>query len=121
MINLDPSKIVFIDAEIELGGKKILDIGAIKGNGWTFHSKSPEAFSDFLRGSEAVGGHNILKHDLKYLEKEIVACGAKYLVDTLYLSPLLFPKKPYHRLVKDDKLVSDELNNSLNDARKAQD
>jgi hypothetical protein len=70
MINLDLSKIVFIDAEIESGGQKILDIGAVKGNGWTFHSNSPEAFSDFLRGSEAVGGHNILNHDLKYLEKE---------------------------------------------------
>jgi len=121
MINLEPGKIVFIDAEIESSGKKILDIGAVKGNGWTFHSSSSAAFSDFLRGSEAVGGHNILKHDLKYLKKEIAACDAKYLVDTLYLSPLLFPRKPYHHLVKDDKLVSDELNNPLNDAQKAQD
>ena len=40
-------------------------------------------------------------------------------IDTLFLSPLLFPNKPYHRLLKDDKLQTDELNNPLNDAIKA--
>jgi ATP-dependent DNA helicase RecQ len=33
----------------------------------------------------------------------------------------LFPKKPYHKLVKDDKLTTDELNNPFNDAKKARD
>ena len=42
-------------------------------------------------------------------------------IDTLPLSPLLFPKKPYHRLLKDDKLQVDELNNPVNDAKKARD
>ena len=42
-------------------------------------------------------------------------------IDTLSLSPLLFPSKPYHALVKDDKLQVDELNNPLNDAIKARD
>jgi len=121
MINLDQSKIVFIDAEIEFGGQKVKDIGAVTGDGRTFRSHSREAFSVFLIGSEAVAGHNILNHDLKYLEKEIAACGPQHLVDTLYLSPLLFPKKPYHNLVKDDKLVPDEPNNPLNDAQKARD
>ncbi|MCL2374648.1 MAG: DEAD/DEAH box helicase, partial [Treponema sp.] len=56
---------------------------------------------------------------MKYLEKEIIGSGAEYFIDTLYLSPLLFPKKPYHRLLKDDKMLTDELNNPLNDAKKA--
>ncbi len=43
------------------------------------------------------------------------------LVDTLYVSPLLFPKRPYHRLVKDDKLQTDEVNNPVNDCLKARD
>jgi ATP-dependent DNA helicase RecQ len=34
---------------------------------------------------------------------------------------LLFPRKPYHALVKDEKLQTDELNNPLNDAIKAKD
>jgi ATP-dependent DNA helicase RecQ len=118
---LNTEEIVFIDAEIELYGTKVLDIGAIKGNGQEFHSNSRQDFSDFLRGSIYICGHNILKHDLKYLKKEIEECGAKHFIDTLYLSPLMFPKKPYHRLVKDDKLTSDERNNPFNDARNAKD
>ncbi len=43
------------------------------------------------------------------------------LLDTLYLSPLLFPKKPYHKLLKNDKLQTDDINNPLSDAKKAKD
>ena len=43
------------------------------------------------------------------------------LVDTLYLSPLLFPERPYHRLLKDDKLISEQMNNPVNDCEKARD
>ncbi len=43
--------------------------------------------------------------------------SAQY-VDTLCLSPLLFPAKPYHRLLKDDKLQTDSLSNPLDDAVK---
>jgi ATP-dependent DNA helicase RecQ len=101
-----------------------LDIGAIKGNEKNrqeFHSISLQDFSDFLCGSKYICGHNILNHDLKYLKKEVDKCGAKHFIDTLYLSPLMFPKKPYHNLVKDDKLTTDELNNPFNDAKKARD
>lgn len=37
----------------------------------------------------------------------------------LYISPLLFPERPYHRLVKDDKLLSEQMNNPVNDCEKA--
>jgi len=113
--------IVFIDAEVDSNGKRVLDIGAVKENGSEFRSKSLPDFAAFLRGSLYVCGHNILKHDLQYLEKEITASGVKRFIDTLCLSPLLFPKKPYHKLIKDDKLTSDELNNPFNDAKKARD
>ena len=33
----------------------------------------------------------------------------------------MFPEKPYHKLLKDDKLQTEELNNPLNDAIKAKD
>ncbi len=50
-------------------------------------------------------GHNIIDHDIKYikpfLRREYI------LIDTLYLSPLLFPRKPYHNLLKDDKILSE--------------
>jgi len=31
-------------------------------------------------------------------------------IDTLHLSPLIFPQKPYHKLIKDEKLQSDQIN-----------
>jgi ATP-dependent DNA helicase RecQ len=40
-------------------------------------------------------------------------------VDTLYLSPICFPENPYHRLVKDYKLVADSLNDPVADSRLA--
>lgn len=41
------------------------------------------------------------------------------LVDTLYVSPLLFPERPYHHLLKDDKLMNEQMNNPVNDCEKA--
>lgn len=58
-----------------------------------------------------------MHHDAKYLFGQ----QSRHLVDTLYLSPLLFSERPYHRLVKDDKLVCDQLNNPVNDCEKAKD
>jgi ATP-dependent DNA helicase RecQ len=109
--------IAFIDAEIDYGDKKIVDIGAVRNDGQEFHSKSVVDFTRFIRGSKYICGHNIIKHDLTYLTEEIAVSGARYFIDTLYMSPLLFPIKPYHRLVKDDKIVSSELNNPLSDAK----
>ena len=120
-MRVSPSEIVFIDSEIDFKGKKVLDIGAITGDGREFHSSSIKAFSDFIQGCKYICGHNILNHDLKYLGDVTADSSAEFFIDTLYLSPLLFPKKPYHRLVKDDKLAADELNNPFNDAKKARD
>ncbi len=115
--------ITFIDTEVEPNSGKILDLGAIKGDNRTFHSTSSSDFAAFLRGSEYICGHNIFKHDLKYIRPMMTTAGIEELrvLDTLYLSPLMFPKKPYHALLKDDKLQTDELNNPLNDAIKARD
>jgi ATP-dependent DNA helicase RecQ len=45
----------------------------------------------------------------------------EHIIDTLFFSPLLFPAKPYHSLLKDDKLQTEEINNPLNDSKKARD
>lgn len=113
--------ITFIDAEIEPNRRKILDIGSIKGDGSSFHSGSLAGFIKFLDGSQYIGGHNIFKHDLQYIQNYLNAAGLNdvHYIDTLYLSPLLFPAKPYHALLKDDKLQSEDTNNPLNDAKKA--
>lgn len=110
--------IVFIDREIGVSDKKIMDLGAVKEDGAQFHSPSIQDFSAFVAGSAFLCGHNILHHDLRYLRPLLGTPLSAKIIDTLYLSPLLFPERPYHALLKDDKLQTDELNNPLNDAKR---
>ena len=109
------NNIAFIDLEID-GRGKIVDAGAVKA-GKSIHTSRIAEFVAFISDAAYLCGHNIIEHDYKYLKSFLPKDYA--LIDTLYLSPLLFPRKPYHRLLKDDKLLSDELNNPLNDALKA--
>ncbi len=117
---LDASKYIFIDTEIGISNHKINDIGALRYDGATFHKASKHELINFIKDGNAdfVCGHNIVHHDAKYL------FGSEtlpwLLVDTLYVSPLLFPERPYHRLLKDDKLVAEQMNNPVNDCEKAQ-
>ncbi len=117
------NSIAFIDTEIEPKSRKILDIGSVKDNGSSFHSTSVADFITFLRGTEFICGHNIFNHDLKYIQKAVNDAGLNpsNAIDTLFLSPLLFPTKPYHALLKDDKLQVEDTNNPLNDSIKAKD
>lgn len=117
------NSIAFIDTEIEARSGKVLDIGSVKDNGSVFHKQSVEAFIQFIRDAQYICGHNIIEHDLKYIGKYLHEAGihTTNTIDTLYLSPLLFPTKPYHALLKDDKLQSNDTNNPLNDALKARD
>ena len=116
------SNLVFIDAEIDVKSKKLLDAGAITDDMKQFHSNSISDLLDFINHADYVCGHNILNHDLIYIERFTSFDFAEVqTIDTLFLSPLLFPIKPYHALLKDDKLQTDELNNPLNDAVKAKD
>lgn len=115
------NSIAFIDTEIDPKSRKILDIGSVKGDGSSFHKASVAELIRFLHGTQFVCGHNILKHDVKYIGHALTDAGIKSenIIDTLFLSPLLFPTKPYHALLKDDKLQTEELNNPLNDSIKA--
>ena len=117
------NSIAFIDTEIEPKSQKILDIGSIKDDGSSFHKTSIVEFIQFLNGTKFICGHNILSHDIKYIGKALSDAGVnpENIIDTLFLSPLLFPTKPYHALLKDDKLQTEETNNPLNDSIKAKD
>ena len=109
--------IVFIDTEVNPRTLKAEDFGAVREDGAVLHSHSKSDFDAIVSMCDTVCGHNIINHDLKYTSLP----GNPTIVDTLVLSPLLFPKRPYHRLVKDDKLQVDELNNPANDSMKARD
>ena len=96
--------ICFVDTEVSEFDNIIQDFGAVKENGDILHTKSSFDFFTFVNNIQFLCGHNIINHDLKYLG---LGDTFKY-IDTLYLSPLLFPEKPYHKLVKDEKLLTDE-------------
>lgn len=117
------TSIAFVDTEIEPKSRKILDIGSVKGDGSSFHKTSVAEFIRFLKGTQFICGHNIFNHDIKYIGKALTDAGvnSENIIDTLFLSPLLFPTKPYHALLKDDKLQSEDTNNPLNDSIKARD
>lgn len=109
----------FIDVEVGLKDNRIHDIGAYRYDEAVFHKSSKEDLLIFLKDVDYLCGHNIVHHDAEYLS---IGNGNLWrLVDTLYMSPLLFPERPYHRLIKDDKLISDQVNNPVNDCKKAHD
>jgi len=75
--------------------------------------------NEFLSDAPYLLGHNLLAHDLELCRQvdSSLAFLQKPAIDTLLLSPLAFPENPYHRLVKDYKLVRDSPNDPLADAR----
>lgn len=116
--------VVFIDTEVSVDRDTVVDYGAVVDRSTYIHTKSAKVFEDFLIQNSTgnkrfLCGHNIVHHDTKYIRQQMQAAGITDMIDTLYLSPLLFPNKPYHALLKDDKLLTDSLNNPLNDSIKA--
>lgn len=108
-----------VDIEVGLSDHKIHDIGALRYDGAIYHDCSKGSLMDFIRDVDYICGHNIIYHDAKYLFGNLDIQLS--LVDTLYMSPLLFPERPYHRLLKDDKLISEQMNNPVNDCEKTRD
>ncbi len=115
--------VVFIDTEVGGSNDQILDYGAIRSDGAKCRTRSGREFHAFIRDADFICGHNIVDHDLRYIRKQIhgYTVAPEAIIDTLYWSPLLFPRKPYHRLIKDDKLISEEINNPVSDAIKSRD
>ena len=89
--------LVFIDTEVNVSSHKAQDYGAIREDGAVLHTHSATDFSKFLSCATALCGHNIVNHDLKYIQLD----HKPLIIDTLPLSPLLFPCKPYHLWVED--------------------
>jgi ATP-dependent DNA helicase RecQ len=115
---------VFIDIESNLDGD-IREVGYVFGEERAVARTARERERILGRlnalAGEATfaGGHNILWHDLPVLADEGRCPELLKLpvLDTLLLSPLAFPQKPYHRLIKNDKLVTAARSNPLNDAQ----
>ncbi|RKT43858.1 hypothetical protein [Thiocapsa rosea] len=76
----------------------------------------------FAGDASFIIGHNLLGHDLPTLRARAPSLDllGRRIIDTLYLSPLAFPANPYHRLVKDYKLVRDSVADPVQDCRLAE-
>lgn len=116
-VSRDASRYAFVDVEVGLKDKRIHDIGMLRWDGAKYHSADKKAAISFLENVDFVCGHNVIHHDMKFLLGDEVQRWQ--LVDTLYVSPLLFPERPYHHLLKDDKLMNEQMNNPVNDCEKA--
>ena len=115
-----------IDLEINESGE-LFAIGAILGeriyvkDGRFDRHAAVRELDAFIQPATTILGHNLLRHYLPVLHAlhPNLRLLQKPAVDTLYLSPLAFPENPYHRLVKDYKLVRDAKNDPVADARLA--
>ena len=116
--------IIFFDAETNRE-KSIIDLGALSlADGAIFHSARIAGLQRFVRdhGGESalIAGHNVCDFDIPIVAP-LTDFESRHLIDTLYLSALLFPQERFHALLKDERLRADELSNPLSDAKKARD
>ena len=123
---VDVETILFVDLEMVPQGD-IVCMGAVLGDK-IFERKGRfnpltalDALDAFAAKARYIAGHNILFHDLPALVEKAssLTLVRKPVLDTLWLSPLAFPRNPYHRLVKDYKLVKSSLNDPVADAQLA--
>ncbi len=116
-----------LDLEITRKNGRIRAFGAVRadtGEGHTGGGSASELarLDDLAEGTDFVLGHNLIDFDLPHLAA--ARPGLRLLelpaVDTLRLSPLAFPRNPYHGLVKhyqDGGLKRERVNNPELDSR----
>ncbi len=121
-----PPRILLLDLETR-NTEGIFAIGAVFGDrhfekkGRFRLERALRELEDVARGATHILGHNLTGHDLSVLGR--LAPRSRLLqlpaIDTLYLSPLAFPKNPYHHLVKDYKLERSSVNDPVADCHLA--
>jgi ATP-dependent DNA helicase RecQ len=117
---------LLLDLEVSHSGN-ILKIGAVLGDrafvrtGSSSSAGGLEELAGLSQGATCILGHNLIRHDLCVLRETAPSHPLLRLpvIDTLILSPITFPENPYHRLVKDYKLVKESVNDPVADARQA--
>ena len=129
-MNLD-FRVLSLDLEVGVQDGRIHAIGAIRsdtgerllytGAGLAVALQKLDALAD---GADFLLGHNLIEHDLPYLAAANPGLPLLKLpaVDTLRLSPLAFPRNPYHSLVKhykDGGLVRSQRNDPALDSELA--
>jgi len=121
---------VALDLEINPSDNSLLKIGAINlltedrilcFKGRFDEGRALNSLDQFCCNAPFLLGHNISRYDVVWLKKNHPDLNLLSipLIDTLFLSPLAFPRNPYHRLVKDYKIVKESVNDPVADAKAA--
>ena len=83
-------ELAFVDTEVNPQSQDIADFGAARMDGAQLHTSSLHEFESFLSGCTALCGHNIIRHDIKYLSQQSHTTPGFWsrflLIDTLPLS-----------------------------------
>ena len=116
---------LILDLEVRADGS-IRAAGALRGENElkitdpTSSDSAIRQLDTFGDGADFVVGHNIVAHDRVFVERHLPGSALLDLpvVDTLYLAPLAKPRRPYHSLVKDYKLVGAEQSDPVADCRR---
>ncbi len=116
-------RIGYIDLETG-ADRRIQQVGAIVGTRYLHERPRGRPDRALARLDELCGdadwivGHNVIGHDLVILREHRPGLGLlqRPVIDTLYLSTLVFVEHPYHSLVKDYKLVPSSRNSPVADA-----
>ncbi len=110
--------ILFLDIETNPKSKSV-DYGAVF-NGQELHERHTAKLEQWIKAATYICGHNILNHDIPELKRKLgehIFEHKKY-IDTLLWSPILFVKRPNHKLTKGYRIVnSSEVNNPLSDCK----
>ncbi|WP_051272575.1 RecQ family ATP-dependent DNA helicase [Fundidesulfovibrio putealis] len=120
---------VAIDLEIHPGTRRILKVGAVSPGrdevlaiqGRFSEEEAVRRLDRFCRGARHLVGHHVALHDLSHLRDlwptlELLRIPV---VDTLWLSPMAFPRNPYHRLAKPYKIIARSAGDPVRDAQQA--
>ncbi|EAS19378.1 putative ATP-dependent DNA helicase [Flavobacteria bacterium BBFL7] len=114
--------ILFLDIETNPKSKSV-DYGAVF-NGQELHARNTAKLEQWIKEATYICGHNIIAHDIPELKKQLgdsIFQNKKY-VDTLLWSPLLFVKRPNHKLTKGYRIINpSEVNNPLSDCKLTED
>jgi ATP-dependent DNA helicase RecQ len=114
--------ILFLDIEKNPRNNEV-DYGATF-MGKELHERNSNKLEHWIRESKYICGHNILNHDIPELKKKLgnQIFHEKKFIDTLLWSPLLFVKRPNHKLTKGYRIVNaSEVNNPLSDCKLTED
>jgi len=112
------NSILFLDIETNPKSKSV-DYGAIF-NGQELHERHTRKLEQWIKEAKYICGHNILNHDIPELKKKLgdESFSNKKYIDTLLWSPILFVKRPNHKLTKGYRIVNpSEVNNPLSDCK----